>query len=72
MVAHVTTSDPLSTHVTVVMSLQDKTVKQPSTTVNSSVQTVTMEVVWMMLEHSSVSVILDSLENCVMWKSMNV
>ena len=54
------------------MSLQDKIVKQPSTTVNYLVQTVTMEPVWMILETSPVSVIQDTLEGSVRITSMNV
>ena len=65
MVALVLTLAQGITHVNVVMSSQEWTVKLLLTTVHCLILTATMEAVWMVLESSPVTVMLDSQENSV-------
>ena len=72
MVALVLTWAQGFTHVNVVMSSQEWTVRLLLTTVHCSLPTATMEAVLMVLESSPENVMLDSQENSVIRLSMNV
>ena len=72
MVALAITQVQKSTHVTVVMSSQEWTVRPLLITVHCSLPTVTMEAVWMVLELSPVNVLPASLVTSVTKISMSV
>ena len=72
MVALVPTRVQGITHVNVVMSSQEWTVRFLLTTVHYSLPTATMGAVWMVLESLPANVIQDSQENSVIRISMNV
>ena len=59
-------------NVTVMLSSLEETVRLPLITVLRLLPTVTMEAVWIVLVHSSVSVTKDSQETFATLTSMNV